>query len=67
MTEKQFGSNRKAGTVIEGNHGSNRTKGTVIEGNFGSNRTKSTTTTKKAKPKATVKKKKAGRPKKVGD
>ena len=67
MTEKQFGSNRKAGTVIEGNHGSNRAKGTVIEGNFGSNRTKSTTTTKKAKPKNTVTKKKVGRPKKVRD
>lgn len=26
MTEKKFGSNRKTGTVIEGNFGSNRTK-----------------------------------------
>ena len=58
MTEKQFGSNRKAGTVIEGNHGSNRAKGTVIEGNFGSNRIKATTTTsKKTKPKAWITKK----------
>jgi hypothetical protein len=66
MSEKKFGSNRKAGTVIEGNHGSNRKKGTVIEGAFGSNRTVAATTKAKPKPKTTVKKK-AGRPKKEGN